>query len=105
MITNIITDKTIQMYMDSQAAIKALDNYIITDKSVYNCKTKINQLLQNSKVCINWIPGHQGHMRNGVADRLAKRGCNMPPTDTQDVPAPHTHKKPDKEMVTESTQR
>ena len=91
MITNNITGKTIQMYVDSQAAIKALDNYIITDKSVYNCKTSINKLAQDNKVCINWIPGHQGHMGNEVADRLAKRGCDMPHTDTQNVHAPHTH--------------
>ena len=26
---------------------------------------------------MNWVPGHEGHMGNEVADRLAKRGVDQ----------------------------
>ena len=41
------------------------------------CKETLNKLGKNNKVTLNWIPGHEGHMGNEVADRLAKRGIHM----------------------------
>ena len=31
-----------------------------------------------NKITLNWVPGHEGHMGNEVADRLAKGGVSQP---------------------------
>ena len=70
---------TINFYVDSQSAIKAINSYEIKSKLVLECKEVLNQLANNNSVQISWIPGHEGHMGNEVADRLAKRGAAMEP--------------------------
>ena len=70
-------NKQINIYIDSQSAINALERYIIKDKMVLEGKIEINKLAENNNISLNWIPGHEGHMGNEVADRLAKRGSQM----------------------------
>ena len=60
-----------------QSAIKAINRYSIKNKLVLECKEILNQLARNNTVNISWIPGHEGHMGNEVADRLAKIGTSM----------------------------
>ena len=69
-----ITDKNIDIYIDSQAAIKALSKYIISQKTVFDCKTLINKVCKRNNVRLIWIPSHVGHLGNEIADRLAKLG-------------------------------
>ena len=75
MTENNITNKTITIHIDSQAAIKAVYKYIITNQTVKETKQAINKLSQRNKVNISWIPAHIGHAGNEIADRLAKRGA------------------------------
>ena len=70
-------NKTINYHIDSQSAIKALDSYRNKNKIVNECKHNLNKLAVDNTVILNWIPGHEGHMGNEVADRLAKMGANM----------------------------
>ena len=72
------TDKIICFYIDSQSAIKALDNYQTKNALVLEGKHRLNTLCLRNKVSLNWVPGHEGHMGNEVADRLAKAGANLP---------------------------
>ena len=67
------TNKQIEIYVDSQAALLALEKYIITDKCVQTCKQNLNRLATKNSVTLNWIRGHCGYLGNEVADRLAKR--------------------------------
>lgn len=69
-------DKIINFFIDSQAAIRALDSYIINSKAVLDCKNILNILGSQNKVTINWIKAHCGYRGNEIADRLAKRGAN-----------------------------
>ena len=85
------TNKQIEIYVDSQAALLALEKYIITDKSVQTCKQNLNRLATGNNVNLNWIPGHCGHLGNEVADRLAKRGADLPAEQAEVVPVPQTH--------------
>ena len=92
MLHNDTQNKTIKIFVDSQAALLALDKYIITDKSVQTCKNNINNLANNNnRISLNWIPGHEGFMGNEVADRLAKRGADLEAPDGQIIPVPQTH--------------
>ena len=84
-------DKKIEIFVDSQAALKAIDKYTISNKSVQICKQNLNRLANSNKVTLNWIPGHEGFMGNEVADRLAKRGADLPPEQAIEVPVPQTH--------------
>jgi ribonuclease HI len=81
-ITTLLQRKTenfhININVDSQAALKALNRYETKQVCVTECKQAINKLVSNNnKVVLKWIPGHEGHMGNEVADRLAKRGSEL----------------------------
>lgn len=71
---NNITGKTIEFYIDNQAAIYALKKVTLTDNLVLETKRSLNQLTNNNQVRLNWIPGHSGFLGNEVADRKAKLG-------------------------------
>ena len=54
-----ITGRFVNFYIDSQAAIKALDSYMIRLKSVADGKRILNKLSEQGNVLtLNWIPGH-----------------------------------------------
>ena len=73
-----ITGRFVNFYIDSQAAIKALDSYMIRLKSVADGKRILNKLSeQGNVVTLNWIPGHSGQPGNEIADHLAKRGLDL----------------------------
>ena len=77
MLNRKIKNKTINYHIDSQSAIKALDSYNNKNKIVNECKNNLNKLATHNTITLNWVPGHEGHMGNEVADRLAKTGANM----------------------------
>lgn len=77
MINMDLAGNNISFFVDSQAAILALDNYIIRTRSVAESKSALNILGSNNNITINWIPSHIGILGNEVADRLAKRGSYL----------------------------
>ena len=80
-----ITQKQINFHIDSQSAITTLGSYITPSKTTLECKLHLNELVKlGNKVTLIWVPGHEGHMGNEVADRLAKGGANR----TVQGPAP-----------------
>ena len=67
------TNKSIRVLSDSQAALKALCNTRITSKGVASCKQAVERLvIGGNRVSLIWIPGHEGHEGNEVADQAAK---------------------------------
>lgn len=74
------SQKSIAILSDSQAAIKAIGSDVITSKITWDCITRLNELGQNNKVTIYWVPGHKNIHGNEMADELARRGSSTPLT-------------------------
>ena len=67
--------KFVKIFVDSQAAIMAMGNPIITSRAVLGAIEELNKLAEQVRsVSIVWIPAHKGHEGNERADELAKRG-------------------------------
>lgn len=69
---------SIAILSDSQAAIKALNSYEVSSKTVWDCLIKLNELGKENRVVLHWVPGHTGVKGNEEADKLAKRGSETP---------------------------
>ena len=69
--------KIIKIFVDSQAAIKAVSSYTVDSICVQRAKKSLNLLGTENHVEIFWVPAHVGHRGNEVADRLAKLGSSM----------------------------
>ena len=66
----------VKIFIDSQAAIRALGNPIIKSKTVAHAVESLNTLAtEAARVSIVWIPAHKGHFGNTRADDLAKKGA------------------------------
>lgn len=68
--------KTIKIFTDSQAAVKAIASHRCKSKTVWCCQASLNELAKNNQVAIVWIPGHSNMEGNERADSLAKEGAN-----------------------------
>ena len=69
-----IIGREVSLYVDSQAAIMALDSTVTYSKVVKECKKKIFQVSEQNSVRICWVPGHENYRGNEEADILAKAG-------------------------------
>ena len=65
--------KYVKFFIDSQAAILALDSPDITSKIVARTKRALNELANRAEVVtLVWTKAHVGTRGNELADRLAK---------------------------------
>lgn len=69
-----IRNKSITIFVDSQAAIKAIASRQIKSKVVLDCRTLLNRLCDSNITTLSWVPGHSGHEGNEKADELARKG-------------------------------
>jgi ribonuclease HI len=67
-------NRNIYILSDSQEAIKALDTHQITSKLAWDCYQSLTQLARRNRVQRTWVPGHEGIVRNEMADQLARTG-------------------------------
>ncbi|XP_074038488.1 uncharacterized protein [Leptinotarsa decemlineata] len=70
-------EKTIAIYSDSQAAIKAISSMQVNSKLVWNCLEKLQELGSQNRLSLAWIPGHTGYKSNEEADSLAREGARL----------------------------
>ena len=67
-----VTDKNIYIFTDSLSAIKALNQLRISNSTILDCLSRINEVVANNSVSLNWVPGHSNIPGNEVADGLSK---------------------------------
>ena len=72
--------ENIRFMVDSKAAIMALENPETKSKLVQLTKNALNETGSIHKINIDWIKAHNNLKGNELADRLAKTGCNIEPT-------------------------
>ena len=60
---------------DSQAVLKALLKDSLNSSLTRDCCIKLNELANQNKVVLCWIPGHCGIEGNETVDKLAKKGA------------------------------
>ena len=73
----------VNIFIDSQACIRALSSVSIRSKVVKECKEALNRLCQNNRVWLFWVPGHEGFQGNEAADCLANIGSRESPIGPQ----------------------
>ncbi len=69
-----VRGRVINFFTDSQSLIQALDSLFAQVGLIQEVKGKLNKLCDANSVSVQWVPGHEGHRGNEIADRLAKRG-------------------------------
>lgn len=69
-----IEDRDITIYIDSQAAIKALSSKETKSVLVKSCKEAVQEVSRTNNIRLCWIPGHEDHRGNEEADLLARNG-------------------------------
>ena len=74
---NITTSTTINIFTDSQAAIKSLNSSTIRSKTVRDCLTALAEVSDYFHVKITWFTGHSDIAGNCMADELARAGTNL----------------------------
>ena len=86
--TRTTVNSVVNLYIDSQAAIKGITAYKVNSKLVNSCKAAVERLATNRKLHIYWVPSHVGIPGNEAADEVARSGVHLPEEQMMDVPAP-----------------
>jgi len=58
------TDRSIYIISDNQAAIKALNNFQINSKLVWDCHQSLVELAKHTRVQLLWVLRHMGIDKN-----------------------------------------
>lgn len=84
-----VTGRNISLYVDSQAAIRAIETDVVKSNVVKECKGSVMELTKNNSVRVCWVPGHEEYKGNEEADKLAKEGAEKTSVEaTQSVKPP-----------------
>ena len=69
-----IAPKFMKIFIDSQAAILAISNPVLSSKLVVRTKILLNVMSSQTKIKLMWTKAHIGTEGNEIADSLAKEG-------------------------------
>ena len=88
---DVLGNRDLSIYSDSQAAIKSLTKIKLCSKVVSSCIEELNNLSLHRRVCVTWVKAHVGTHGNEMADSLAKKAAaNISFTPEPIIPVPHT---------------
>ena len=65
----------VTFYVDSQAAILALDSNLVKSRVVWDCIESLNALGRKTQISIRWVKAHVGIWGNEAADDMAQMGA------------------------------
>ena len=82
-----ITNSNIDILVDSQAALNAINNPITSSDLVRTTKYFLNDLGGANDIKLHWIRAHKGFKYNEIADRNANKGLEEIPI-PENIPAP-----------------
>ena len=85
--------KFVRFFIDSQAAIKALDSREITSCLVRDAKNELNKAARNRRITLYWTRAHIGTEGNEFADRAAKEGGQLALVEDIAMPKVELHNK------------
>lgn len=74
-----LQDQNIVVCSDSQAALRAIQNPVVSSKVVAECKDLLLRVQAKNNVKLMWVPGHCGVAGNEKADELARDGSGTVP--------------------------
>ena len=74
---NILTKIGINIFSDSQAAIKSLESIFLNSKTALSCRKSLNEMAEQFKIHLIWVPGHRDIPGNCKADELARLGTTL----------------------------
>ena len=72
-----ISYNNITLYVDNQAAIKALASNQVNSRLVSDCQDALKKIDTKYSIQICWVPVHKGFEENKKADELAKQGSEL----------------------------
>ncbi|XP_046802053.1 uncharacterized protein LOC124418763 [Lucilia cuprina] len=67
----------VTVYVDSQAALKALKCHVVHSRLVSSCRDAIRELTGMFKIKLCWVPGRCNIQCNEIADELARQGSDL----------------------------
>jgi hypothetical protein len=67
---------TICICSDSKAALLALSSYTTSSKLLHQCWLSLQDLSNNNRVILFWVPGHCDIKGNEETDRMARMGSD-----------------------------
>ena len=70
--------RTIHVFTDSQATLKALKKWKFTSALMLNCHDALQSLASQNEITLTWVPGHCGIPGNERADELARVASSSP---------------------------
>ena len=92
MVANEINQHT-RFFIDSQAAILALNNKKITSELVAKTVRMLNNASKNGALWLNWTKAHVGTPGNELADKLANQGAINGKQSDMGLPKAELHRK------------
>lgn len=62
----------VNIYVDSQAAIKVIVSFRISGRSVLESRATLESVARYKRLYIYWVPGHKGVGGNEIVDVISK---------------------------------
>ena len=76
----------IDIFVDSQAALKALVSHEVSSTLVGSTIDSLNEVGEHNYITLHWIKAHAGHPGNEKADEVAKQGALNPSLLSDELP-------------------